>query len=182
MWLIDGKKAVEKAECYGWDTVPIYNAPTINAIPISWIKEWIAEIKDHPMYTEKERMLVMGELEDMLCGWEYEQEELMNREAKDTNGFNEETAKVIADCENGIGIRKYSNVGELFADLEDKNDDIYFEAVKTLAKCIGSITYGKERWFYEGDGLWYDREKNKSLLVAELIDEIIDAVKEESER
>ena len=61
-------------------------------------------------------------------------------------------------------------------------EDIYFEAVNTLAKYIGSITYGKERWFYDGNGLWYDRKQNQSLLVAELVDEIIDAVKEESDR
>lgn len=39
MWLIDGKKAVEKAERYGWDTVPIYNAPTVDAVPVIRCKE-----------------------------------------------------------------------------------------------------------------------------------------------
>ena len=51
------------------------NAKTVDAIPIWWIKEWINEIYEHPNYNTDERLLLVAELEDMLCGWESEQAE-----------------------------------------------------------------------------------------------------------
>lgn len=46
-----------------------------DSIPILWIKEWIEEIKDHPAYTEKEKILCIVELEDMLGAWAEERKE-----------------------------------------------------------------------------------------------------------
>lgn len=36
MRLIDADKAIEKAECYNWDTTAINNAPTIDAKPVRY--------------------------------------------------------------------------------------------------------------------------------------------------
>ena len=32
------------------------------------------------------------------------------------------------------------------------------EEFESLIRTIGSITYGKERWFYQNNGIWYDRK------------------------
>ena len=29
---------------------------------------------------------------------------------------------------------------------------------ESLVRTIGSITYGKERWFYQDNDIWYDRK------------------------
>ena len=47
----------------------IQSAPTVDAIPVVWIKEWVEEIKDHPAYTEEEKTLCIEEFEDMLGAW-----------------------------------------------------------------------------------------------------------------
>ena len=33
----------------------------------------------------------------------------------------------------------------------------------SLVRSIGVATYGKERWFLQGDGMWYDRELGKEM-------------------
>ena len=53
----------------------INDAPTVDAIPVVWIKEWVEEIKDHPAYTEKEKTLCIEEFEDMLGAWAERKEE-----------------------------------------------------------------------------------------------------------
>ena len=53
----------------------IQSAPTVDAIPVVWIKEWVEEIKDHPAYTEKEKCLCIEEFEDMLGAWAERKEE-----------------------------------------------------------------------------------------------------------
>ena len=47
----------------------IDEVPTVDAIPVVWIKEWVEEIKDHPAYTEEEKTLCIEEFEDMLGAW-----------------------------------------------------------------------------------------------------------------
>ena len=34
------------------------------------------------------------------------------------------------------------------------------EEYKSLVRTIGSVTYGKERWFHVGNGLWLDRKED----------------------
>lgn len=53
-----------------------HEEPTVDAIPISWIKEWVEEIKEHPAYTEKEKTLCIEELEDMLGAWAEERNDI----------------------------------------------------------------------------------------------------------
>lgn len=45
----------------------------------------------------------------------------------------------------------------------------------SLVRSIGAKTYGKERWFYEGDG-WYDRETGKTITIDELHQQMLDAI------
>ena len=58
-----------------WLIDRINHAPTIDAIPVVWIKEWVEEIKDHPAYTEEEKTLCIEEFEDMLGAWAERKEE-----------------------------------------------------------------------------------------------------------
>lgn len=37
------------------------------------------------------------------------------------------------------------------------------EEFESLIRSIGSITYGKERWFYQDNNVWYDREDGKYI-------------------
>lgn len=53
----------------------VSSAPTVDAIPVEWIKEWKEEIKDHPAYTEEEKTLCIEEFEDMLGAWAERKEE-----------------------------------------------------------------------------------------------------------
>lgn len=48
------------------------------------------------------------------------------------------------------------------------------EEFESLVRTIGSITYGKERWFLEDDslGIWYDREECDYIDIWELHDRI----------
>ena len=74
--LIDADKLLKhKSDHETISTHLIWNAPTVDAIPISWIKEWVEEIKDHPAYTGKEKTLCIEEFEDMLGAWAERKEE-----------------------------------------------------------------------------------------------------------
>ena len=33
------------------------------------------------------------------------------------------------------------------------------EEYESLVRTIGSVTYGKERWFHVGKGIWHDRKE-----------------------
>ena len=37
------------------------------------------------------------------------------------------------------------------------------EEYKSLVRIIGSTTYGKERWFHVGNGIWYDRKEDDCI-------------------
>ena len=76
MRIIDADRLLKGTEDHQFiDTHVIWNAPTVDAIPIEWIKEWVEEIKDHPAYTEKEKTLCIEEFEDMLGAWAERKEE-----------------------------------------------------------------------------------------------------------
>lgn len=42
------------------------------------------------------------------------------------------------------------------------------EEFESLVRTIGSITYGKERWFLQDDGKWYDRKECDYIDISEL--------------
>lgn len=42
------------------------------------------------------------------------------------------------------------------------------EEFESLVRTIGSITYGKERWFLQDDGTWYDRQECDYIDISEL--------------
>ena len=45
--------------------------PTIDAIPVEWIKEWVNEIGKHvPSYKEEEKKIIIGDYEEMFEVWE----------------------------------------------------------------------------------------------------------------
>lgn len=54
------------------------------------------------------------------------------------------------------------------------------EEFESLVRSIGSLTYGKERWFFE-DELWYDRADGKYINITELHRRIMEAIREEME-
>ena len=68
-WRSDAKECMEVIEYF------IGKEPTVDAIPVEWIKEWVEEIKDHPAYTEEEKTLCIEEFEDMLGAWAERKEE-----------------------------------------------------------------------------------------------------------
>lgn len=39
---------------------------------------------------------------------------------------------------------------------------------ESLVRTIGSYTYGKERWFLQDDGRWYDRYDGSYITIDEL--------------
>lgn len=43
---------------------------------------------------------------------------------------------------------------------------------------VGSITYGKERWFDQGDGTWYDRRHCDYVPLDEAVERLIETVRE----
>ena len=47
----------------------------------------------------------------------------------------------------------------------------------SLVRSIGSATYGKERWFLQENGLWYDREDGREITIDELHKRIYKEVK-----
>lgn len=52
------------------------------------------------------------------------------------------------------------------------------EALADIVMIIGSLTYGKERWF-KNNGCWYDRSKGDYIPNEELVKRIIEILKEE---
>lgn len=48
----------------------------------------------------------------------------------------------------------------------------------SLIRTIGSATYGKERWFLQENGLWYDRERGEELTIDELEKTIFEEINE----
>lgn len=57
------------------------------------------------------------------------------------------------------------------------------EALDDIVRCIGSLTYGKERWFrsYAWGDIWYDREKGEYLNTEEMVENVCKALKESIE-
>lgn len=47
----------------------------------------------------------------------------------------------------------------------------------SLVRSIGSVTFGKERWFLQDNGLWYDRMDCKEISIDELHNRIYKEVK-----
>ena len=50
------------------------------------------------------------------------------------------------------------------------------EEFESLVRTIGSITYGKERWFLQDDGTWYDRKDGTYISIDELHKRIYEEV------
>ena len=55
------------------------------------------------------------------------------------------------------------------------------EEFESLIRTIGSITYGKERWFYQDNGIWYDRKDGDYIDMQLLNDRIYELLGEENE-
>lgn len=47
----------------------------------------------------------------------------------------------------------------------------------SLVRSIGSATFGKERWFLQDNGLWYDRMDCKEISIDKLQERIYEEVK-----
>lgn len=52
------------------------------------------------------------------------------------------------------------------------------EALADIVMIIGSLTYGKERWF-KNNGSWYDRSKGDYIQNEELVKRISETLREE---
>lgn len=52
------------------------------------------------------------------------------------------------------------------------------EALADIVMIIGSLTYGKERWF-KNNGCWYDRSEGDYIQNEELVKRISETLKEE---
>lgn len=52
------------------------------------------------------------------------------------------------------------------------------EALADIVMIIGSLTYGKERWF-KNNGCWYDRSNGDYIQNEELVKRISETLKEE---
>ena len=48
------------------------------------------------------------------------------------------------------------------------NELNYREEFENLVRLIGTITYGKERWFLQINDYWYDRETDTYIDMSEL--------------
>lgn len=75
-WAEEFYKKAENADadfmdgyCMTLNKIPSIMVPTVDAIPVEWIKEWRDEIVEHPLYTEKERFLITDAFNDMLETW-----------------------------------------------------------------------------------------------------------------
>lgn len=55
------------------------------------------------------------------------------------------------------------------------------DALRDMIKQIGSITYGKERFFELERGIWYDRKYGDYISIEQVIERIVEAVKENEE-
>lgn len=49
----------------------------------------------------------------------------------------------------------------------------YDELFHALVRAIGTITYGKERWFDNNDGTWYDRNECDNVPLGTVVDRLI---------
>ena len=54
------------------------------------------------------------------------------------------------------------------------------EALDDILQCIGSLTYGKERWF-DNNGVWYDRATGEYVPTEEMALRVCKALKESME-
>ena len=54
--------------------------------------------------------------------------------------------------------------------------NVWKEHFISLIRSIGVATYGKERWFLQGDGMWYDRERGEELTIDELEQTIFEEI------
>ncbi len=54
----------------------------------------------------------------------------------------------------------------------------YHNAITTLVRSIGTLTYGKMRWFEQSNGQWYDRDRGDYISLEEMTGRVIDAVRE----
>lgn len=52
------------------------------------------------------------------------------------------------------------------------------EAFADIVRFIGTLTYGKERWF-KNNGCWYDRKKCDYIQNETLVERIIETLNEE---
>ena len=50
---------------------------------------------------------------------------------------------------------------------------------ESLVRSLGTVTYGKERWFNQGDGTWYDREEDDYINLYDLERRVCKAVSQE---
>lgn len=57
-------------------------------------------------------------------------------------------------------------------------DAVPFETLYDFIKELGSITYGKERFFRQDNGTWYDRKHADYITLDDVIRRIVDAVNE----
>ena len=55
------------------------------------------------------------------------------------------------------------------------------DALRDMIKQIGSITYGKERFFEQDRGIWYDRKHGDYITLEKVIERLVEAVKESEE-
>lgn len=56
------------------------------------------------------------------------------------------------------------------------------EALLYIISCVGTATYGKERWFPQEDGKWYDRKYCDYVMLDEIVDRLCSTVWESEER
>lgn len=47
-------------------------------------------------------------------------------------------------------------------------DENWKKEFESIVRTIGSFTYGKERWFLQDNGLWYDRMDGNEIDIDEL--------------
>jgi hypothetical protein len=57
-------------------------------------------------------------------------------------------------------------------------DAVPSETLYNFIKVLGSITYGKERFFRQDNGMWYDRKHAGYITLDDVIRRIVDAVRE----
>ena len=55
------------------------------------------------------------------------------------------------------------------------------QALNDLLTHIGVCDIGKQRWFDQDDGLWYDRREHDYITLMEVIDRAMDFIKQEWE-
>lgn len=86
--------------------------------------------------------------------------------------------ELIERIENTLTTR---TVKELFKSLVEQCRDVpipnWQEEYESLVRTIGSITYGKERWFLQDDGRWYDRDGGTYITIDELHNRICEEVR-----